>query len=80
MPAFYASRTIGALVGRARGSPTGLLLVHPGPTHFGSVAEVCVVRDVDIHIERTFGLGETPRALAHGGHGRALGKVGVEVA
>jgi Cu+-exporting ATPase len=40
-----------------------------------------VVRDgaeVDVHIDRTFGLDDVPRALAHVGEGRALGKVVVE--
>lgn len=51
-----------------------------GPTHFQPFAERCLDGDVDIHIDRSFGLDEVPQALAHVGEGRALGKVVIEVA
>jgi NADPH:quinone reductase-like Zn-dependent oxidoreductase len=72
--------TIGVLLGRFTGRRLGVLAVKQGPTHFEPLAERCVVGDVRIHIDRTFGLGEVPQALAHVGEGRALGKVVVEPA
>jgi NADPH:quinone reductase-like Zn-dependent oxidoreductase len=72
--------TIGAILGRVTGRRLGLLVVRPGPTHFGPLAELCVSGDVHIHIDRTYPLDETPQALARVGEGRALGKVVVEVA
>ncbi len=56
------------------------LVVKLGPATFEPFAERCVAGDVQIHIDRTFTLEETPEALAHVGEGRALGKVVVEVA
>jgi NADPH:quinone reductase-like Zn-dependent oxidoreductase len=72
--------TVGAVVGRLTGRRLGLLLVKPGPTHFGPLTELCLAGEVDIHIDRTFGLDEVPEALAHVGEGRALGKVVVAIA
>ena len=72
--------TIGAVVGRLPGRRVGLLVVKPGPTHFGPLAERCISGDVRIHIDRVFRLDQVPQALAHVGEGRALGKVVVEVA
>jgi NADPH:quinone reductase-like Zn-dependent oxidoreductase len=43
------------------------------------VADLCVVGDLRIHIDRTFTLDEVPEALAQVGEGRALGKVVVGV-
>lgn len=80
VPALLRIVTIGALVGRLTDRRLGLLVVRPGPTHFAPLAEMGVAGDVDIHIERTFTLDQTPQALAHVGQGRALGKVVVEVA
>ena len=71
--------TIGAIVGRLTGRRLGLLIVKPGPTHFQPLAARCVSGEIDIHIDRTFGLDEVPQALAHVGEGRALGKVVVAV-
>jgi NADPH:quinone reductase-like Zn-dependent oxidoreductase len=71
--------TVGAIVGRLTGRRLGLLIVKQGPTHFEPFAERCLSGDVDIHIDRTFGLDEVPQALAHVGEGRALGKVVIEV-
>lgn len=72
--------TIGAILGLLTGRRLGLLVVKLGPAHFEPFAERCLSGDIDIHIERTFGLHEVPQALAHVGEGRALGKVVVEVA
>ena len=72
--------TVGAVIGRLTGRKLGLLIVKPGPTHFVPFAERCISGEVGIHIDRTFGLDEVPRALAYVGEGRALGKVVVEVA
>ena len=66
-------------MGRLTGRRLGLLAVKQGPTHFGPLADLCVAGDIDIHIDRTFGLDEVPAALAHVGEGRALGKVVVEI-
>lgn len=71
--------TAGALVGRLTGRSLGLLIVKTGPTHYEPMAELCVCREIDIHIDRTYRLDEVPDALAHVGEGRALGKVVVEV-
>jgi NADPH:quinone reductase-like Zn-dependent oxidoreductase len=72
--------TIGSFVGWLTGRRLGILVVKQGPAHFEPFAERCVSGDVDIHIDRTFGLDEVPEALAHVGEGRALGKVVVEIA
>jgi NADPH:quinone reductase-like Zn-dependent oxidoreductase len=71
--------TIGAILGRVTGRRLGLLVVKLGPAHFEPLAERCVSGEVRIHIDRTFGLDETPEALAYVGEGRARGKVVVEV-
>jgi NADPH:quinone reductase-like Zn-dependent oxidoreductase len=72
--------TVGALLGRLSGRRLGLLVVKPGPSHFGPMAGLCMSGDVVIRIDRTFGLEQVPQALTHVGEGRALGKVVVEVA
>ena len=72
--------TLGAAIGRLTGRRLGLLVVKPGPTYFGPLAERCIAGDVRIHIDRVFRLDEVPQALGHVGEGRALGKVVVEVA
>jgi NADPH:quinone reductase-like Zn-dependent oxidoreductase len=71
--------TVGALIGRMTGRRLGLLIVKQGPAHFGPLADRCLAGDVEIHIDRRFGLDEVPQALAHVGEGRALGKVVVDV-
>jgi NADPH:quinone reductase-like Zn-dependent oxidoreductase len=53
----------------------GVLAVRQGAAHFAAVTDMCVSGDVDIHIDRTFGLDDVPEALAHVGEGHALGKV-----
>jgi NADPH:quinone reductase-like Zn-dependent oxidoreductase len=67
--------TIGWIAGRLTRRRIGVLAVKEGPTHFEPLADLCVAREVSIHIDRTFGLAEVPEALAHVGEGRALGKV-----
>ena len=79
VPTLLRVATIGAILGRLTGRRLGLLVVKQGPTHFEPLAERCVAGDVQIHIDRTFGLDDVPQALAHVGEGRALGKVVVEV-
>ena len=69
--------TIGALLGRLTGRRIGMLVVKQGPAHFEPLAERCVAGDVQIHIDRRFGL-DGPQALAYVGEGRALGKVVIE--
>jgi NADPH:quinone reductase-like Zn-dependent oxidoreductase len=70
--------TVGAVIGRLTGRGLGLLAVKEGPAGFSPLAERCTAGDVQIHIDRTFGLEEVPEALARVGEGRALGKVVVE--
>jgi NADPH:quinone reductase-like Zn-dependent oxidoreductase len=72
--------TIGALLGRLSGCSLGVLVVQQGPANFVPLADRCVEGDVRIHVDRTFSLDDVPRALAHVGEGRALGKVVIEVA
>lgn len=72
--------TVGAVLGRLTGRRIGLLVVKSGPAHFEPLAELCVSGDVQIHIDRTFGLDDVPEALTRVGEGRALGKVVVDVA
>ena len=71
--------TVGALLGVLTGRRMGVLAVREGPAHFKPVAERCLAGELAIHIDETFGLDDVPRALAHVGEGRALGKVVVEV-
>jgi len=71
--------TIGSVTGWMTRRRLGVLAVKEGPTHFHPVAELCARRELDIHIDRTFSLDEVPEALARVGHGRALGKVVVNV-
>ena len=67
--------TVGAIAGKVTGRSIGVLVVKEGPDHFGPLADLCVAGEVDIHIDRTFGLDEIADAMAHVGEGRALGKV-----
>ena len=67
--------TIGAIAGKVTGRSIGVLVVKEGPAHFEPLAELCAAGEVDIHIDRTFGLDEVADAMAHVGEGRALGKV-----
>jgi len=72
--------SIGTIAGRLTGRRIGVLVVKLGPEHFGPVADLCVAGDVEIDIDRTFGLEDVPEALRTVGEGRALGKVVIEVA
>jgi len=67
--------TIGTVASRVTARRMGVLAVKEGPPHFEPLAELCIAGDVDIHIDRTFGLDDVRDALAHVGEGRALGKV-----
>ena len=72
--------TIGQLAGRLTRRRLGVLVVKEGPASFEPLAARCAAGEIDVHIDRTFPLDETARALARVGEGRALGKVVVEVA
>ena len=50
-------------------------MVPQGPMHFTLLTDLVVAGDIDIHIDRTFGLDEVPEALRYVGKGLALGKV-----
>lgn len=78
VPTLLRVVTIGALLGRLTGRRLGLLVVKQGPDHFEPLAERCVAGDVQIHIDRRFGLDDVPQALAYVGEGRAHGKVVIE--
>lgn len=67
--------TVGAAAGRATGRSLAVLAVKTGPAHFEPLTQLCVTGEVEIHVDRTVDLHEVPRALAHVGEGRALGKV-----
>jgi len=67
--------TIGSVAARITGRSIGVLVVRQGPAHFEPLTDLCVSRDIGIHIDRTFTLDEVPAAVAHVGEGRALGKV-----
>jgi len=75
VPALLRVLTIGAVAGRATRRRLGVLVVKQGPTHFKPLADLCVAGEVNINIDRTFGLDEVPQALAYVGEGRPLGKV-----
>lgn len=71
--------TVGFAAGRATGRRMGVLAVRPGPEHFSRVTDLVVAGDVAVHVDCTFDLDHVPEALAHVGHGHALGKVVVTV-
>jgi len=71
--------TVGSLAGLLTGRRLGILLVRQGPAGFTPLADRCVAGDIDIRIDRTFGLDDVAEALTRVGEGRALGKVVVEV-
>jgi NADPH:quinone reductase-like Zn-dependent oxidoreductase len=77
--ALLRALTVGFVAGRATGRRMGVLAVKAGPAHFGPLTDLIVAGDVAIHIDRTFDLDHVPAALAHVGHGHALGKVVVTV-
>ncbi len=68
----------GSVIGPLVGRRVGVLAVKTGPEHFEPLARRCLAGEIDIHIDRTFGLDEVVEALRHVGEGRALGKVVVE--
>jgi NADPH:quinone reductase-like Zn-dependent oxidoreductase len=71
--------TVGQLAGRLTGRRLGVLVVRPGPAAFTPLADLCLAGEIDIRIDRTFGLDDVAEALARVGEGRALGKVVVEI-
>lgn len=80
VPSLLRVVTAGALIGRLTGRRIGVLVAKEGPAHFTPLANMVVAGDVDIHIDRTFGLDEVPEAIALVGNGGTLGKVVVEIA
>ena len=80
VPTLLRIVTAGVVLGRLTGRRMGMLVVKPGPAHFGPLAELCVSGDVEIAIDRTFALDDVARALSYVGEGKALGKVVVGVA
>jgi NADPH:quinone reductase-like Zn-dependent oxidoreductase len=78
VPTLLRILTVGAPLGRLTGRRIGMLVVKQGPAYFEPLAERCVAGDVQIHIDRRFGLDDVPQALAYVGEGRALGKVVIE--
>ena len=79
VPTLLSVLTVGALAGRVTGRHLGVLAVRQGPAAFAPLADRCVSGEVDIRIDRTYGLDDVAAALAHVGEGRALGKVVVEI-
>ncbi|MFE9577335.1 NAD(P)-dependent alcohol dehydrogenase [Nocardia sp. NPDC006044] len=71
--------TVGVLAGLVTGRSLGVLAVKEGPEHFTPLAEACVAGQIGIHVDRTFSLDETAKALAYVGTGCALGKVVVQI-
>ena len=67
--------SVGWIVGRLTGRRIGVLAVKAGPAHFEPLADLCAAGEIDIHLDRTFGLDEVPAALALVGEGAARGKV-----
>jgi NADPH:quinone reductase-like Zn-dependent oxidoreductase len=78
VPTLLRILTVGAPLGRLTGRRIGMLVIKQGPAYFEPLAERCVAGDVQIHIDRRFGLDDVPQALAYVGEGRALGKVVIE--
>jgi NADPH:quinone reductase-like Zn-dependent oxidoreductase len=75
VPALLRVMTIGWIAGRLTHRRIGVLAVKDGPARFEPLADLCIAGEVDIHIDRTFGLDDVPEALAYVGEGRSHGKV-----
>ncbi len=71
--------TLGSVLGAASGRSIGMLVVHEGPEHFAAMTTKVLSGEVQVRVDRTFGLADVPEALAYVGEGRALGKVVIEV-
>jgi len=71
--------TVGWIAGRLTNRRMGILAMRDGLAQFEALAELCIAPNVEIHIDRTYGLDEVPDALAYVGHGHALGKVVVTI-
>ena len=74
-----AIATVGSMLGRVTGRRIGVLAVREGPAHFTPLTDLVLAGEIDIHIDRTFALEETPEALRYVGEGHALGKVVVTI-
>lgn len=79
VPALLRVLTIGGLAGRLTGRRLGILVVRQGPAAFTPLADLCLAGEIDIHVDRTFGLDDVAEALTHVGEGRALGKVVIQI-
>ena len=55
-----------------------ILGVNDGPDNFGPIGEQCASGQLEVHIDRTYGLEGVAEAIARVGEGRALGKIVVE--
>jgi NADPH:quinone reductase-like Zn-dependent oxidoreductase len=71
--------TVGSIIGRLTRRRLGVLVVPQGPRFFTPLADLVVVGDIAIHIDRRFGLDEVPEALRYVGEGLAHGKVVVTI-
>ena len=74
-----AIMTVGSIIGPLTRRRLGVLMVPLGPRHFTALTDLVVAGDIDIHIDRRFGLDEVPDALRYVGEGLALGKVVVTI-
>ena len=79
VPTLLRVLVAGSVVGLLTGRRIAVLGVKEGPPHFEPIAALCASGEVKIYIDRTFALDEVPAALTHVGHGRALGKVVINV-
>lgn len=71
--------TVGWVAGQLTNRRISVLAVRSGPSHFEALADLCIIGNVAIHIDRTYRLDEVPEALAYVGEGHALGKVVVMI-
>lgn len=71
--------TVGWVAGQLTNRRISVLAVRSGPAHFEALADLCIIGNVAIHIDRTYRLDEVPEALAYVGEGHALGKVVVMI-
>ena len=78
VPAMLSSVTVGQLL-RSGGRRMGILMVRPNKSDLARLADLAAAGDVRVPIDRTYPLGEVPRALRRLGEGRALGKLVVEI-
>src|SRR5215212_274145 len=79
VPILLGIVTLGPILRRLSHRSLGMLVVRQGPTHFSPLTDLCVAGDINIPIDRTFGLDEVPEALRYVGEGLAQGKVVVAI-